>query len=139
MDGQRIRERFAAARAATLATVRPDGSPHLVPVCFALLGESVVTAVDQKPKRSPDLTRLANIRANPAVEVLVHHYGEEWSRLWWIRLRGRAAVLESGDRREAGLAALLAKYPQYEQRPPQGPVIEITPESWSSWSATGLW
>lgn len=133
-----MRERFVAARSASLATLRPDGTPHALPVCFALAGDAVVTAIDEKPKRSQGLARLANIRANPAVELLVHHYEEEWSRLWWIRLRGRAAIVESEGRRAAALRALRAKYPQYELTPPLGPVIEISPLSWSGWSTTGL-
>lgn len=138
MEPDAIRERFAAARAATLASVRRDGTPHAVPVCFALAGENVVTAVDHKPKRRQELVRLDNIRANPSVELLVHFYVEEWSRLWWIRVRGRAARLETGTARERAIAALRAKYPQYERLPPQGPVIEIRPTAWSAWSATGL-
>lgn len=133
-----MRERFAAGRTASLATIRADGRPHSVPVCFALAGDAVVTAIDQKPKRSQEVARLANIRANPAVELLVHHYEEEWSRLWWIRVAGRATVIESGDLREAALRVLKAKYPQYELTPPPGPVIEISALSWRGWSTTGL-
>ncbi|HET8595811.1 MAG TPA: TIGR03668 family PPOX class F420-dependent oxidoreductase [Intrasporangium sp.] len=128
------RERFAAAPVARLATVRPDGRPHLVPVVFALAGEVVWTAVDEKRKRTRRLQRLRNIEANPAVSLLVDHYEADWSRLWWVRLDGRAAVHQlEDDGAEPGLVALKEKYGQYELRPPRGPLIRIEADAWHSW------
>src|SRR5215210_857225 len=92
--------RLAAARVARLATTDPDGRPHLVPIVFALDGNTLYSAVDRKPKRSLRLRRIENARARPDVTILVDHYEEDWSRLWWIRLRGRARVLDGGDERE---------------------------------------
>ena len=130
------RERFAAARVAHLTTVAPDGRPHLVPITFALLGDAtLVTAVDHKPKRSTALRRLDNIAANPSVSVLVDHYAEDWSALWWARADGRARVREAADAPEA-LDALVARYGQYAEHRPQGPVIVVDVERWSGWSAT---
>jgi PPOX class probable F420-dependent enzyme len=121
---------------ARLATVGPDGQPHLVPVVFAVSGGTIWTAVDAKPKSKGPLRRLTNIRANPRVSLLVDHYAEDWSALWWVRADGSARVVpvESADG-AAGLAALRAKYPQYQAQPPPGPVIVISADRWSSWTA----
>ena len=123
-------ERFASAPVARLATVRPDGAPHLVPIVFAVVGDVIVSAVDAKPKRSRDLRRLANIAAEPRVAVLADHYEADWSRLWWVRADGVARVREDEP---AGLPALIARYPQYRAEPPAGPFLEITVERWSAW------
>src|SRR5918994_4866978 len=114
--------RVTAARVARLATTDPDGRPHLVPIVFAVEGDTLYTAVDRKPKRSTKLRRIENARARPDVTVLVDHYEEDWSRLWWIRLRGRARVLDEGDERERALRLLEEKYPQYRTEPPEGTV-----------------
>ncbi len=89
--------------------------------------------MDEKPKRTRRLQRLRNIEANPQVEVLVDHYEEDWTRLWWVRLRGTARVVD--DRRAIELLA--AKYPQYADRPPEGPVVAIAIEERAEWSASG--
>ncbi len=130
-----LRDRVTEARVARLATIDPEGRPHLVPVCFALDGDTVYSAVDQKPKRSQELQRLRNIRANPAIALIVDHYDEDWTQLWWVRLRGRAAVLEPGPERERALALLADKYEQYRADPPRGDVLAVRVEEWRSWSA----
>jgi PPOX class probable F420-dependent enzyme len=135
MDLGEMRQRVAPARVGRLATVAADGRPHLVPVCFALEGETLYSAVDEKPKRSRRLKRLANIRTNPSVSLIVDHYEEDWSRLWWIRVDGRAEVLEDGPEVERALALLSAKYEQYRAQPPRGPVIVVELEQWRGWSA----
>ena len=122
----------AASRVAHLATAGRDGRPHVVPICFALDGETLYTAVDEKPKRTRRLKRLENIEANPHVEVLIDHYEEDWSRLWWVRLRGTARIVD--DRRAVELLA--AKYPQYVVRPPSGPVIAMTIEERTEWTSS---
>lgn len=134
MDRTELRERVAAARVARLATLGAEG-PHLVPICFALDGEVLYSAVDEKPKRSRRLQRLENIRARAAVSVLVDHYEEDWTRLWWVRLDGTARVHEDGPERERGLELLGAKYEQYRVEPPTGPVIAVRIERWRSWSS----
>jgi PPOX class probable F420-dependent enzyme len=127
-------ERFGAARVARLATANDDGTPHLVPVVFALVGDVVWTAVDAKPKSTTALRRLDNVRAHPRVSLLVDVYGDDWSTLWWVRADGAARVLEVEDA-AAGLDALIAKYPQYQEQRPPGPVLRIEVRRWSSWSA----
>ena len=126
------RERFATARVARLATMGPDG-PHIVPIVFALAGDTLYHAVDHKPKRTMALRRLANLRADPRASVLADGYDEDWTRLWWARADGSARILESGH--AEALALLAARYPQYRERPPQGPVVAIDVTRWSDWSA----
>src|SRR5579875_3988162 len=94
MEAVAARRRFAQARVARLATITPDGRPHLVPIVFAVHGDTVYSAVDAKPKRTGALARLANVAAHPQASVLADHYEEDWSALWWVRGDGRARVLE---------------------------------------------
>ncbi|MGW2969004.1 TIGR03668 family PPOX class F420-dependent oxidoreductase [Streptomyces mirabilis] len=138
MDEKEARRRFVAARVARLATVDPEGRPHLVPLVFAARGGEIVTAVDHKPKRSPRLRRLRNIAAHPAVCLLVDAYDEDWERLWWVRADGDARVLPPGTQDEytAAIDLLREKYAQYRQRPPDGPVIAVTVHRWHGWRAT---
>ena len=130
-----MRRRVAAARVARLASVDPAGRLHVVPICFALDGETLVSAVDAKPKASTRPQRLVNVRASPEVALLVDEYDEDWSRLWWVRLRGRARVVEEESAREDALALLAAKYPQYRDEPPPGPAIVVELTEWRGWAA----
>jgi PPOX class probable F420-dependent enzyme len=134
VDADEVRRRVADARSATLATVRPDGTPHLVPVCFVVVRDSIVTAIDDKPKSSASLQRLANVRANPAATLLVDHYEEDWARLWWARVDGRARIVESGRERDDAVAALRAKYLQYETIGINGPAVVIEVARWRGWA-----
>jgi PPOX class probable F420-dependent enzyme len=136
VDDELQRRRIESARVARLATLRPDGRPHLVPVCFVLDEDIVYSAVDEKPKRSRDLQRLENIRMDPRVTLLIDHYEEDWARLWWMRLDGSAHVLDSGQERDRALALLAQKYDQYRLEPPAGPVVAIVVERWRAWSAS---
>jgi PPOX class probable F420-dependent enzyme len=136
MDRDEMRERVHEARVGRLATVGAEGRPHLVPICFALEAETLYLAVDEKPKRSRRLQRLENIRRRPEVSVLVDHYEEDWTRLWWVRIDGAAEVLDDRAEREHGLALLAAKYEQYGAEPPTGPVIAIRVRGWQGWSAS---
>jgi PPOX class probable F420-dependent enzyme len=129
-----MRDRVERARVARLATVGANGRPHLVPICFALEGDVLYSAVDRKPKRSPNLKRIENVRANPQVTVLVDHYDDDWTQLWWVRLDGRARVLTEGAERERALELLVAKYPQYSSETPTGPVLAVDIEHWRSWA-----
>jgi PPOX class probable F420-dependent enzyme len=128
--------RLAAARVARLATTDPDGRPHLVPIVFALEGATLYSAVDRKPKRSRTLRRIENARARPDVTVLVDYYEDDWERLWWIRLRGRARVLDEGEERARALALLTEKYPQYRDEPPDGAVLAVDVVDVRTWAAT---
>jgi PPOX class probable F420-dependent enzyme len=135
MHETKMRELVAAARVGRLATIDANGRPHLVPICFALAGDVLYSAVDEKPKRSRRLQRLANVRAHPDVAVLVDYYEEDWTRLWWVRLRGKGRVVDHGPGLEAALRLLRAKYEQYREQPPAGPVLAIEIDEWRGWSA----
>jgi PPOX class probable F420-dependent enzyme len=137
VDEKEMREQVAAARVGRLATVDAAGRPHLVPICFALEGDTLYSAVDEKPKHSKRLKRLENIRRHPEVTVLVDHYEEDWTRLWWVRLDGVATVLEQGLEWERALDPLQAKYEQYRAEPPTGPVIAVRVARWRAWSSIG--
>jgi PPOX class probable F420-dependent enzyme len=139
MDAATARDRFAAARVARLATVGADGRPHLVPVVFALDGDTLYTAVDDaKPKATLRLKRLANIAAHPAVALLADHYEDDWTRLWWVRADGTARVIEPrAGEAASGRDLLAARYPQYVAAPPPGPVLAVAVERWTGWSADG--
>jgi PPOX class probable F420-dependent enzyme len=127
--------RLTGARVARLATADPDGRPHLVPIVFVVDGDTLYSAVDHKPKRSRTLRRIENARARPDVTVLVDHYEDDWRRLWWIRLRGRARVLDSGQERERALELLAEKYEQYQAQRPDGPVLAVDIIEVRDWSA----
>ena len=128
------RARFAAARVARLATAGADGRPHLVPVCFAVDGDTVYSAVDEvKPKATTRLRRLANVAENPAVSLLVDHYDDDWNALWWVRADGHARVLPEAPE---AVALLAGRYAQYRAAPPRGPVLAVDVERWSGWSAS---
>ena len=128
--------RLDAARVARLATTDPDGRPHLVPIVFALDGMTLYSAVDRKPKRSATLRRIENARSRPEVTILVDHYEEDWGALWWLRLRGRARVLDGGEERERALALLAEKYPQYRVEPPDGAVLAVDVTEVREWTAS---
>jgi PPOX class probable F420-dependent enzyme len=132
-----VDERVITARVARLATIDPDGRPHLVPIVFAVDGDTLYSAVDRKPKRSQTLRRIENARVRPDVTILVDHYSEDWSALWWIRLRGRARVLDDGEEHERALALLQEKYPEYRDEPPDGPVLAVDVNEVRDWSASG--
>jgi PPOX class probable F420-dependent enzyme len=127
--------RLTAARVAKLATLDPDGRPHLVPIVFAVDGDTLYSAVDAKPKRSRTLRRIENARARPDVTVLVDHYDDDWTKLWWIRLRGRARVLDDGAECEHALELLREKYAQYRDEPPGPPVLAVDVTEVREWSA----
>jgi PPOX class probable F420-dependent enzyme len=126
-----------AARVARLATTNTGLGVDVVPIVYALLaGDRLVSIVDQKPKSTTRLRRLDNIRANPAVTVLVDHYEDDWERLWWVRLRGTASIVADGPAFDEALAALVDRYPQYVEAPPPGPVVSVAVEDWSGWAAS---
>jgi PPOX class probable F420-dependent enzyme len=135
MDRQEMRERFAAAAVAHLATADAEGRPHIVPVVLALDGDTIYFAVDQKPKRTRELRRLSNIASNPSVAVLVDHYEEDWEALWWVRADGSAHVLAPGPETDRALQLLAERHPQYRAQPPPGPAVAINVHRWSAWSA----
>lgn len=127
-----------AAPVARLATVTADGRPHVVPICFALDGDTLYSVVDAKPKTTTKLRRLANIRANPNVELVVDHYDDDWSQLWWARLTGTAAVVQSGPDWARGIGIVCHKYDQYQGQSVAGAVIVVDVARWQMWRAEPL-
>jgi PPOX class probable F420-dependent enzyme len=136
MDEREMRHRIKTAMVARLATVGPDGRPHIVPMTFASADASLYFAVDQKPKRTRNLQRLRNIVANPRVSVLVDHYEDDWSSLWWVRVDGTARIVEEGPEFDEAISLLVARYEQYRSNRPAGPVVEIKVERMTGWSAS---
>lgn len=133
------------ARVGRLATVDRWGRPTIVPFCFALIDADepvIVSALDEKPKRAADadLARVRNIERNPEVAFIVDHYEEDWSRLWFVQVRGRASLLGSGADGHAGaIAALREKYPRYREMAIDSRlVIVIRDLRAASWSAGDL-
>ena len=137
MNEARARELLGVARVARFATVAPDGRPRLVPITFALAGDVIYHAVDDKPKATRRLARLVDLATEPRAAVLADHYEDDWSALWWVRADGRARLLD--DVREAEAAAALdllaERYAQYRARLPAGPVVALDIERISGWAA----
>jgi PPOX class probable F420-dependent enzyme len=135
-----MEELLAQARRAVLATIAPDGLPRLVPIAFAYSDSVIYTALDEKPKTVADphdLARVRDIAARPEVSVLVDQWDEDWTKLAWLRLIGRASILESGVGEHAIAVALLReRYPQYaSHRLEDRPIIRIAIERSVSWPA----
>lgn len=132
-----VEARLRQARVARLATVNAAGRPHLVPVCFAYDGRAFYSPLDLKPKkRKPEnLARVRNIRTNPHVALLVDEFREDWGRLWYILVRGRAKLLTRGREHKKAHRLLKAKYRQYRSGllPPGAPVIRILPRRMIPW------
>ena len=134
------RDLLADARRATLGTIDPDGRPRLVPICFVVVEDVLWTPLDEKPKTVADphtLARVRDIEERPEVTILVDRWSEDWSALAWLRLRGRATVIES-ERVPGGIVPTLrAKYPQYEHHELEHrPVIRVELDRVTSWFAT---
>jgi PPOX class probable F420-dependent enzyme len=132
---EEARARFAAASVARLATADAAGRPHLVPIAFVVDGETIYSAVDAKPKRSRALRRLANVRENPAVSLLVDHWDEDdWERLWWARADGQGRVLGAGEAEAARAIELLRQ--RYPRQRDASEVLAVDVTRWSGWTAT---
>jgi PPOX class probable F420-dependent enzyme len=126
---------LAACKVAHLATADRHGTPHVVPVCFAVDGEALYITIDEKPKRTgAALKRLRNIAENPAVAVVVDRYDDDWTRLGWVMLRGRAEILTAGPEHARAQALLRARYPQLNAMQIASlPVIAVRVERVTSW------
>ena len=136
MDPAEMRHRILAARVAHLATVGADRRPHIVPICFALHDQTLYFAVDAKPKKTTNLKRLRNIAANPKVSLLIDHYEDDWDGLWWIRIDGQARVVTEEAEVERALQLLAERYVQYQAAKPAGPVVAVSIEAMTGWSAS---
>jgi PPOX class probable F420-dependent enzyme len=133
LDAAECRRRFAAVPRVVLGTHGPAGRLDLVPVTFAVVDETVVSAVDHKPKSTRRLQRLADIGRDPQVTLLADRYTDDWEDLWWVRAQGRAAVRDGVP--PPVLDALVARYLPYRERLPVGPFIVVTVERWTGWEA----
>jgi len=124
-----------AGRVAHLATVDARGAPHVVPVCYAIADATLYITIDEKPKRQDvPLKRLRNILANPAVAVTVDRWDEDWTRLAWVMLRGRAEILADGAEHDRAQTLLRTRYPQYRAMDLAPlPVIALCIERATSW------
>ncbi len=145
LSADESRALFRTADHAILGVNGPHGPPLVVPITFALVeaedGARVVSAVDHKPKASTRLRRLALMRADPRVSVLVERYDDDWRLLRWARADGDAEVVPAGapdPRRDDELVALAAKYPPYAGHPPQGDLVRIRVRRWTGWSGEDL-
>lgn len=136
LDRATATELFGRSPVARLASVKPGGGAHIVPVTFALDGAFLFSMVDHKPKTTSSLRRLENIGDNPSVSMLVDHYEEDWSKLWWVRIDGEAAVVESGSNWSMAQRLLMGKYPHYAAEPPIGAAIVVAIEKVKWWEAS---
>jgi PPOX class probable F420-dependent enzyme len=131
LDGQRV---------ARLATADSGGRPHVIPICFVAVGNTVYFSVDEKPKRKSrvPLKRIANMRENPSVALVFDHYDEDWEQLGWVMVQGRAEELASGDEHDRAQASLRARYRQLAgMRIAALPVVAIRIEHAASWGNLG--
>jgi PPOX class probable F420-dependent enzyme len=137
MFTDRERQYVETARVGRLATADSDANPHVVPVCVASAGDTLVSAIDEKPQEVPPetLRRWRDISENPRVALVFDHYREDWDRLGWVQVRGTAALCQpADDAHREGVAALRAKYDQYETHALETrPLIRIAPGSVRSW------
>jgi len=132
-----IRAKLEASRVARLATLDTERKPHAVPICFVCDGSLFYSAIDHKPKRvaASQLARLKNIKKTPQVALLVDQYDEDWTRLWYVLVRGEAELVSSVAERNRAIKRLRAKYPQYDadMLPADAPVLRITPVRITVW------
>lgn len=135
MDSTEALRRLAPARVGRFASITPDGRPHVVVVTFALVGTYLVHMIDQKPKSTRRLQRLANVETLPVASLLVDHYDEDWSTLWWVRVDGEVGIEKDGDLWWAARAALKEKYRQYRNSPPGGPAIFLSIDRITHWES----
>jgi PPOX class probable F420-dependent enzyme len=130
------RELLASERVARLAYVDEHDHPRVLPVTFAVARGAVWSAIDEKPKRSPEPARLRHLRRRPEAALLVDVYDDDWSRLAWVQLLGRVDVV-TVESAPAALEALAAKYPPYAERTPPGPLLRLSVEGSRQWRSTG--
>ena len=130
----RARRLVSSARTAHLATANKQGQPHVIPICFAFDGKRLFSPIDEKPKRTIKLKRLKNIAENPCVALVVDHYEEDWRKLSYVLIIGKARVRYSGKSHRQAVQLLRQKYPQYRVMALNArPMIVITPTRIRSW------
>jgi PPOX class probable F420-dependent enzyme len=136
MDRSDALERLASASVGRFASITPDGRPHVVVVTFALVGDQLVHMIDQKPKSTRNLQRLQNVETLPVASLLVDHYDEDWSSLWWVRVDGEVGIEKDGDLWWTARSALQEKYRQYRHAPPSGPAIFLSVDRVTHWEGS---
>jgi PPOX class probable F420-dependent enzyme len=130
------RELLAAERVARLAYVDEDDHPRVLPVTFAVADGALWSAIDEKPKRSPEPARLRHLRRRPDAALLVDVYDDDWTRLAWVQLLGKVDVLPV-ESAPGAIEALASKYVQYAERTPPGPLLRLSVERTRQWRSTG--
>ena len=125
-------EMFEEARVARLGLLDEEDRPRVLPVTFVPFEDALWSAIDHKPKRPGEPARVRRLRRRPEATLLVDRYYDDWSRLAWVEVRGRVSVEPLGP----ALNALAAKYPQYVDEPPQGPLLRLAPERFACWRAS---
>ena len=136
MDRSEALRRLASARVGRFASITPDGRPHVVVVTFAMVGDHLVHMIDQKPKSTSHLQRLQNVETLPIASLLVDHYEEDWTTLWWVRVDGEVTIEKDGDMWWAARSSLKEKYRQYRYSPPAGPAILLAIDQVSHWESS---
>ena len=134
MTPEEMRTRLATAPVGRLATLDPDGSPNVVPFVFALIGDTLYSTVDAKPKRSTRLQRLVNLERDPRATILADHYEDDWGRLWWVRVRGTGRRVDDAGEAARAVTALRAMYSQYARTDPGEIVFAIDLAAWRGWA-----
>lgn len=136
MDRSEALRRLDSARVGRFASITPDGRPHVVVVTFAMVGDHLVHMIDQKPKSTSHLQRLQNVETLPIASLLVDHYEEDWTTLWWVRVDGEVTIEKDGDMWWAARSSLKEKYRQYRYSPPAGPAILLAIDRVSHWESS---
>jgi PPOX class probable F420-dependent enzyme len=137
MEETEMRRRAEDARVARVGTTDERGRVHLVPVTFVVRDGTWYSPSDAGPR---PVKRLRNLKQDPRVTVLIDVYDEDWSKVWWVRLRGRGRVVEDSCEREEARRLLRGKYPQFEDTPSdegEGPVMAVDVEEWVGWAYSG--
>ena len=130
------KQAVASMRVARLATSDPQGTPHVIPICFHYDGHRFYSVLDQKPKRTAvtNLKRVRNILSNPKVALVIDHWQEDWQGLWYVLINGTADLLHEGEEHQQALSSLREKYPQYRAMDlDTNPIIRITPTHTIRW------
>jgi PPOX class probable F420-dependent enzyme len=123
-----------SARVARLGLLDDEGAPRVLPVTFAVAEGRIWSAIDQKPKRTQEPARLRFLRRDPRAALTVDRYSDEWEELAWVQVLGRVSIVEIGES-PSGLEALRAKYEQYREEAPPGPLLALQPERYLWWRA----
>ncbi len=127
-----------SARVAHLASADKSGQPHVIPICFVCDGKYFFSPIDEKPKRAAPtkLKRLQNIRENPQVALIIDRYDEDWRKLAYVLIFGKARILQSGEKYRQAVKLLRRKYPQYRRMAIDArPMIVIMPKRVTNWGA----